>query len=77
MQVIERRRTDARRRRLLERVRRPWWVRHSEAVRYGLAFAAYVGLGLVFEQVMSSWIYGVAFLVVVAWGIPALWRRLR
>jgi hypothetical protein len=44
---------------------------------YGAAFVAYVGLGLLIEQVMSSWILGVAFLVAVAWGIPALWRRLR
>jgi hypothetical protein len=68
---------DARRQRVLARVRRPWWVRHGELVRYGLAFVAYVGLGLVFTEVLSSWIFGVGFLVVFAWGVPALWRRLR
>ncbi|MEX0781564.1 MAG: hypothetical protein WD557_02870 [Dehalococcoidia bacterium] len=66
-----------RKERLLARMQRPWWRRHGEILRYGLAFVAYVGLGLLFEQVFSSWVLGVAFLVGAAWGIPALWRRLR
>ena len=79
MQVRERNvgTLDARRQRVLARVRRPWWVRHSEPVRYGAAFVAYVALGLVFTEVMSSWLFGVAFLLAVAWGVPAMWRRLR
>jgi hypothetical protein len=79
MQVTERRagKLDARRQRVLARVRRPWWVRHAELLRYSVAFVAYVGLALVFTEVMSSWIFGVGFLVVAAWGVPALWRRLR
>jgi hypothetical protein len=42
-----------------------------------LAFVSYVALGLVAEEVFSSWMIGVLFLVASVWGIPALWRRLR
>lgn len=68
---------EARRRQMLARIQRPWWKRHAELLRYALAFIAYVGLGLLFEQLMSSWIFGVMFLVAAVWGVPALWRRLR
>ncbi|MGH7753629.1 MAG: hypothetical protein ACREN5_12505 [Gemmatimonadales bacterium] len=71
------RKAVVRRERLLVRVRRPWWKRHAEPLRYSLAFVAYVGLGLLAEQVFSSWVIGVAFLVGTVWGVPALGRRLR
>lgn len=69
---------EIRRERMLRRLRtRPWWKHHSEAIRYVLAFVAYVALGIFAAGVFANWIYGVVFLVLTVWGIPALWRRLR
>ena len=66
-----------RRKSLLQSVSRPWWKRHGEILRYAFAFVAYVGLGVVAKEVFSSWVWGLTFLVVAVWGLPALWRRLR
>lgn len=68
---------EARRKSLLQRVSRPWWKRHGETLRYVFAFVAYVGLGVVAKEIFASWVWGLTFLVVAVWGIPALWRRLR
>jgi fatty acid desaturase len=68
---------EVRRQQMVARLQRPWWRRHAELLRYGLAFVAYVCLGLLAEQVFSSWVFGVAFLVGAVWGLPALWGRLR
>lgn len=68
---------EARRKSLLHHVSRPWWRRHGELLRYALAFVAYVALGVLFKEIFASWVWGLTFLVVAVWGIPALWRRLR
>jgi hypothetical protein len=44
---------------------------------YIAAAGAYVGLGVAVPQVLISWPIGVAFLLVAAWILPALARRVR
>jgi hypothetical protein len=43
---------------------------------YLAAAAVYVALGVVFPELLLSWIVGVAYLLAAVWLIPALARRL-
>jgi multidrug efflux pump subunit AcrB len=43
---------------------------------YLAAAAVYVVLGVVFPELLLSWIVGVAYLLAAVWLIPALARRL-
>jgi hypothetical protein len=42
---------------------------------YLAAAAVYVALGVVFPELLLSWIVGVAYLLAAVWLIPALARR--
>jgi hypothetical protein len=44
--------------------------------RYLLAGLAYIALGLVVKQVLAWWTYGMFFLLLAVWGVPA-WRERR
>lgn len=39
--------------------------------------AAYVTLGVLFPQILFSWVEGVTFYLLGAWALPELVRRLR
>jgi hypothetical protein len=45
--------------------------------RYLLAGVAYIALGLVAKQVLAWWTYGMVFLLLAVWGVPAWRERLR
>ncbi len=44
---------------------------------YLLAAAVYIALGVIFPELLLSWIVGVAYLLVAVWLVPALVRRVR
>jgi len=45
--------------------------------RYLLAGLAYIALGLVAKEVLAWWSYGMVFLLLAVWGLPAWRERLR
>ncbi len=47
----------------------------SELLLYGIAAAAYVTLGVFVPELLITWPLGVAFLLLVVCGLPALVRR--
>jgi hypothetical protein len=46
-------------------------------VAYLLAAAVYIALGVIFPELLLSWIVAVAYLLVAVWLVPALARRVR
>lgn len=52
------------------------WSRRQEVTVYLLAAVAYMLLGFVAKGVFAWWLFGAIFLLVVVWGVPAIWRRL-
>ena len=48
-----------------------------ELLLYLLVGAAYVGLGVAFQEILLSYFVGVAFLLLGVWLLPAVYRRLR
>jgi hypothetical protein len=44
---------------------------------YIAAGVAYISLGLVWPDLLLSWVEGAGFLLLVVWILPALVRRLR
>jgi hypothetical protein len=48
-----------------------------EAALYGVAAASYIGLGVLVPELLVSWPVGAAYLLLVAWVVPALVRRFR
>jgi hypothetical protein len=49
----------------------------SELRLYLVAAVAYIALGVAFPRVLLSWVEGTAFLLLVVWILPSLFRRLR
>jgi hypothetical protein len=41
---------------------------------YALAYVLFIGIGVAQPNFLLSWAVGIPFLVIVAWGIPALGR---
>lgn len=48
-----------------------------ELALYLVAAVAYIALGVAVPQVLFSWVEGTAFLLLVVWILPSLFRRLR
>jgi hypothetical protein len=52
-------------------------ARRRETGLYLAAAATFVALGVVDPRFVISWPEGASFLLLVAWGLPSAWRRLR
>jgi hypothetical protein len=52
-------------------------ARTRELALYGAAAVSYVAIGVFVTEFALSWIVGFIWLMLWAWGLPALLRRLR